>query len=429
MFKQAMRVAGCVAAVVCGGLPAADVSAAEAAEMVRSAASGWPQWRGPRRDGISEESGLLQSWPEGGPKLLWKAVGIGRGYSAPIVAGDAVYVTGDQEKELVISALTLDGQPLWKAANGAPWKNPYPGARSSCCYADGRLYHLNAHGSLVCLDAKTGAAKWSASLLERYEGKNIMWGISESVLVDGGRVFATPAGAKGLMVALDAATGEQAWATPGLEGEQASYSSPVLVQAGGRRLLVNCSSKHAFAVDEATGALAWKLQHLDPKNTVNVTPMLSGGALFFNNSSRDAGFVFGVPLGAEPVARSWTRELKIGHGGMVCVGGRLYGASSKGELRGWVSFDAATGAAALAAPQDALADGSVIAADGRLYCLTARGLMTLQEPGASGLKAAGAFKLTEGQAQDAWTHPVLCQGRLYLRYHDALSCYDVRRTP
>ena len=398
-----------------------------AATLVCSAAPDWPQWRGPCRDGISKERGLLQAWHEGGPKLLWKSSGIGRGFSSPIVAVGGVYVTGDGDKELSISAFSLDGQARWKVANGEPWKKSFPGARSSCTFDDGKVYHMNAFGNLVCLDAATGSNVWSVNVLDRYQANNITWGISESVLVHGNRVFATPAGAKGLMVALDKRTGAQVWATPSIEGEQASYSSPILVDTGKRKLLVNCSSKHAFAVDAETGALVWQLPHLDPKNTVNITPMLSGSQLLFNNASRDYGIVFGVPLDSVPVSRTWMRELKISHGGMICLDDRLYGANTRGEMLGWVSVDAKTGETKLMKAAADLADGSAVFADGRLYCLTAKGLMTLQEVTETGFKCAGSFPLVEGKVQDVWAHPVVCQGRLFLRFHDTLFCYDVKR--
>ena len=429
MIRQWICVIGCVSLSVSAVVsPQTAVAQEPAPALVGSAAPDWPQWRGQHRDGISSETGLLQSWPEGGPKLLWKASGIGRGYSAPIIAAGGVYVTGDQDKELVISAFTLDGQPRWKTANGEPWKKSFPGARSSCCFDSGKLYHMNAQGNLMCLDAATGGVAWAVNVLERYDAKNITWGISESVLVDGDRVFATPAGAKGLMVALDKRSGAPVWATPALEGEQASYSSPILVQAGKRKLLVNGGSKNAFAVDAATGSLFWQLPQVDPKNTVNTTPVLCGRMLLFTNSSRDYGAVFGVRLDDGPASRAWTRELRISHGGTVCVDGRLYGASSRGDMLGWVAVDAQTGNPTLVKPAGDQSDGAVIYADGRFYCLTVRGLMTLQELTPAGLRTAGTFQLkTEGKGQDAWAHPVVCQGRLFLRYHDALYCYDVRR--
>lgn len=408
-------------------LPRATMAEESVPVLVRAAASDWPQWRGPCRDGTSSETGLLQSWPEGGPKLVWKATGIGRGYSAPIVVAGNVYITGDFDKELAISAFTLDGQRNWKAANGEAWKRSYPGARSSCCFDGGKVYHLNAQGDLICLNAATGDKVWAVNVLERYEAKNITWGISESVLVDGDLVFATPAGAKGLVVAHDKRSGAAVWATPALDGEQASYSSPILIREGARKLLINCGSKHAFAVDVSTGALVWKLPHVDPKNTVNITPVLSGHRLFLSNASRDYGALFGVTWTGDAVSRAWLDELKISHGGMVCVEGRLYGASSRGAQMGWVSVDADTGKVSQASSEKDLADGAMAFADGRFYWLTARGVMTLQSVAGEGLRTVGSFPLVGEKVQDVWAHPVLCQGRLFLRYHDTLFCYDVRR--
>lgn len=419
---------GCVSLVIATvGSPQPAAAQESPASLCRSAAPDWPQWRGQHRDGISAETGLLQFWPEGGPKLLWKVSGIGRGYSSPIIVADGVYITGDVDKELLISAFTLDGQPRWKTTNGESWKKSFPGARSSCCFNDGKLYHINAHGRLVCLDAATGENAWAVNVLERYAAKNILWGISESVLVHGDRVFATPAGAKGLMVALDKRSGAPVWATPALDGEQASYSSPILIQAGKRKLLVNSCSKHVFAVDCETGGLVWKLPQADPKNTVNTTPVLSGRMLLFTDSSPDYGVVFGVRLDNDAASQRWSRELKITHGGTVCVDGRLYGSSSRGDVVGWAKVDVETGKPTQVKAAGDLSDGSMIVADGRFYCLTVRGVMTLQELTEDGFRTVGTFRLAEGEGQDAWAHPVVCQGRLFLRYHDVLYCYDVRR--
>ncbi|HYW79993.1 MAG TPA: PQQ-binding-like beta-propeller repeat protein, partial [Thermoguttaceae bacterium] len=204
--------------------------------LVRSDMQDWSQWRGPRRDGISNETGLLSSWPEDGPARLWTAAGIGRGYSSPIIAAETIYITGDEEDDLVISAFSLEGKLRWRAKNGASWQRSFPGARASCAYDDGKLYHMNAHGRLACLDAKTGGEVWAVNVLERFEGKNILWGICESLLVSGDTVFATPCGAKGLVVALNKQTGETIWATPPIADEQPSYASPILVRTGDRTM-------------------------------------------------------------------------------------------------------------------------------------------------------------------------------------------------
>jgi outer membrane protein assembly factor BamB len=388
---------------------------------VRSDMTDWSQWRGSRRDGISEERGLLPSWPEGGPARLWVASDIGRGYSSPIVANESIYITGDGANDLIVSAFSLDGKLRWQTKNGAAWKRSFPGARSSCTFDHGKLYHMNAHGRLACLDAQTGAEVWAVDILERFEGKNIIWGISESLAVLGDLVFATPCGAKGLVVALNKHTGDTVWATPALDGEQPSYASPILIAVAGRTLLVNSATKHAFAVDVETGELCWRVSQEDPNNTVCTIPVLAQNEILFTNASRGYGAVFGVRLDGLRGEKTWTKELTISHGSTVCVDGQVYGASSRGEVRGWVAMDAGTGSVRPASELDV---GSLIYADGRFYCLTERGMMTLQKPTAGGFETAGSFRIGEGK--DIWAHPVICDGRLYLRVHESLYCYDIR---
>ena len=389
--------------------------------LVRSEMPDWSQWRGPRRDGISDETGLLPSWPESGPKRLWKVGDIGRGYSSPIVANETIYITGDSANDLIISAFSLDGKLRWKTENGAAWKRSYPGTRSSCTYDHGKLYHMNAHGRLACLDAKTGNEVWAVNVLERFEGRNITWGISESLLIHGDLVFATPCGAKGLMVALNKHTGDTVWATPALDGERPSYASPILVNVAGRTLLINSATKNVFAVDAKTGELCWQVSQEDPKNTVTTIPVLAKKELVFTNASRGFGAVFGVRLDGLRGEKTWIKELTISHGSTVCVDGQVYGASGRGVARGWIAVDAKTGSIRTEAELDG---GSLIYADGRFYCLTQRGMMTLQKPTADGFQTVGSFRIAEGK--DIWAHPVISNGRLYLRVRETLFCYDIR---
>jgi len=159
--------------------------------LVASAEPGWPQWRGPRRDGISLETGLLRTWPEGGPPKAWEVDGLGRGWSSPVISGGRLVITGDLGDALVVHALDLDGRRLWQATNGAAWKGPYPGARASCAIADGLVFHLNAHGRLAAFEMDSGRERWAVNLLERFRGENIRWALSECLLVGGGRVYVT----------------------------------------------------------------------------------------------------------------------------------------------------------------------------------------------------------------------------------------------
>ncbi|TWU33900.1 outer membrane biogenesis protein BamB [Novipirellula artificiosorum] len=190
---------------------------------------------------------------------------------------------------------------------------------------------MNAHGRLVCLNAKTGAEVWAVNILEQFGGQNIMWGISESPIVHRDLVFATPAGSKAMVVAVSKHTGETVWTTPPLDDETPSYSSPILVNCDGREILINSATKNVFAVDAETGELCWSVPQEDPKNTVCTLPVLSENKLMITNASRGNGAVFGVAMDGTTGKKTWVKKLTISHGGTVCVNGLVYGASSRGE--------------------------------------------------------------------------------------------------
>jgi outer membrane protein assembly factor BamB len=174
-------------------------------------------------------------------------------------------------------------------------------------------------------------------------------------------------------------------------------------------------------VDAKTGELCWRVSQADPKNTVSTIPVLARNELVFTNASRGYGAIFGVRLDGSLGEKTWTKELTISHGSVVCIDGQVYGASSRGEARGWVQIDARTGSLRTAAELDG---GSLIYADGRFYCLTQRGMMTLQKPTSDGFETVGSFQFAKGK--DVWAHPVICGGKLYLRFNDNLFCYDIR---
>ena len=230
-------------AILCLMLMSVATAAESAPDgLIASPEPGWSQWRGPRRDGISDEKGLLPSWPVGGPATLWKTEGLGMGWSSPIIVGERIYLTGDVGDDLVVFALDRKGKIQWQAKNGRAWKGPYPGARACCAWSEGRLYHLNAHGRLACLDAGSGQELWAVDVLERFGGRNITWAVSECLLVDGPRVIVTPGGTKALMAALDKRTGATIWTTDPARDRPhvAFFADPVAVRrpAADRQLLV-----------------------------------------------------------------------------------------------------------------------------------------------------------------------------------------------
>jgi len=402
------------------------------AALIALCEPGWPQWRGPRRDGIVTETGLLPTWPEEGPPLVWKATDLGRGFAPPIIAGVSIYLAGDVENECRIFALGLDGKPKWNATNGRAWTKNHPGARASCTLAGGRLYHLNAHGRLVCLDPSDGREHWHVETLERFEGKVNRWGLAESVLVDGDRVYVTPGGNRAFMAALDVRNGKTVWTSepmPDPEAERAGYASPILVRFGERLILVTLSEKAVVGVDARTGRQLWRFLHPTPYNANCATPVLWRGHVFHTNPVGGGCVMLrmrasddGVTV--EPV---WEGALDNISGGAVIVDGWVYGAAQnrgKGKKNTWMCLDAKSGAVKWKSTD--LKQGSVTYADGRLYCLAEDGTMALVKASPERFEIVGRFRLAKARRKDAYAHPVILEGRMYLRYHGELWCYDVR---
>jgi outer membrane protein assembly factor BamB len=400
--------------------------------LIQSPEPDWPQFRGPRRDGISAEKHLLAAWPENGPREIWSATDLGRGYSSPVIVGDRLFLTGDRDGQLQIFALNLAGQLVWKSTNGAAWRDPYPGARASTTFSAGKLYHLNAHGRLACLNATDGKELWSLNVLERFHGENITWGLSENVLVDEAAVHVTAGGADALVVALDKKNGNVLWQTPPLRSDQgenkfesASYVSPILVRFAGRRFLIGCSLRHLFCLDANDGALQWTRPFPTTYGVIAMMPALATDGIFMTAPHGKGGRMFqlSAPAGKRTVEveEKWSTALDTLQGGVISVNGQLFGAYYPGR-KGWAALEAATGRV-LYESRD-LIKGAALFADGHLYALSEDGMMSLLEPTDGEFALRGRFRLARAD-NDAWAHPVIHHGRLYLRYHETLHCYDI----
>jgi len=427
-LKSPMRFRAAVALVltVLPALVQSSPQSLHATGLIPTPEPDWAQWRGPYRDGISDETGLLQEWPEGGPELIWKIDDLGKGWSCPIIVGETFYITGDRDESLVIYAFDLDGKLRWETTNGPYWRTPYPGARACVAYSEGKLYHMNAHGRVACLEAGTGKEIWAVNVLERFEGENIRWAVSECLLVDGPRVIVTPGGKKALMAALDKRTGETVWTTPPLADDVVSHCAPILIRANGRRQLVNCSSGHGFGVDADTGELLWSVPVVNRYGTNVSTPTYGADRVFFMTPYDSLGRQYElISAGAKIEAKlTWKSVLDAVTGCAVLLDGTLYAAGYDKE-KWWHGVDWQTGETAVELKD--FTTGAALYADGRLYVMDMQGAVGLLEPTDDGLKIRGRFQLVEKRVRDAFTHPVVFGGRLYLRYHDTLYCYDVKR--
>jgi outer membrane protein assembly factor BamB len=285
---------------------------------------------------------------------------------------------------------------------------------------------MNAHGRLACFNAGTGREVWNVEVLERFGARNVTWGRSESVIVHEKKVYVSPVGKKALMAAIDKETGKTLWASSPIPEEKAAYVSPILVELSGEAVLVGSGSRHSFGVDAETGELLWKQRHPVEENVLGSTPALAGNSVFITNSSREESALYSLKLlgGGSRVERAWSRDFKNGQAALVLVNGRLYGANGRSDSDGTAAVDPSTGSLDTV---KGVSFGAAAYADGRIYYLTQLGEMVLLEPTSGGARVTGRFRLVEPRRKDAWAHPVIARGRLFLRYHDTLYCYDVRR--
>lgn len=400
--------------------------AASAQGKGRAAAGGseWPQIRGPNRDGISTETGLLKSWPAAGPKLLWTASGLGEGYSSVSVADGLVLTMGNQGDAEGVAAVDLaTGKPAWGTATGRAFRESQGDGPRAVPTIDGNAaYALGGNGDLACLDLATGKIRWQTNMLETSGGTNITWGISESVLVDGDRVICTPGSSRATMIALNKQTGKPIW-TCGAAGVRApGYASAVVATIAGVRQYVQFTGDGLIGVKADDGTLLWQ-DNSASNGTANCSAALVQNNFVFYASGYGTGCalleigVAGGRMGARQVYKN--RNLINHHGGMVLIDGYVYGC----DERSLVCLDARTGE--IAWQDRSVGKGSVIAADGMLYVRSESGPVALVEVNPKAYVERGRFD-PEKSNRNAWPYPVVAAGRLLLRDQDKLYCYDVK---
>jgi outer membrane protein assembly factor BamB len=385
----------------------------------------WPQFRGPRRDNVSREKDLLKQWPSGGPKLLWMAEDIGEGFSTVAVTNELIYTTGNIGNGTVITALDLDGKTKWTAKNGPAYKRSKPGTRSTPTIDDGKLYHENADGDIVCLESGTGRKIWSVNILERFNGRNITWALAESLLIDGDNVICTPGGETVGIAALDKETGQTVWTCEGIN-DKPGYSSPIVFEYKGLRQIVVLMAKSIAGINADTGRLLWCVEHVTPFDENINTPIYHDGYVFI--CSRTTGsrlFRLNVDEERASVKEVWKSELlESQHGGIILLDGYLYGSSRTSSLGPWVCLDFMTGKQMYAEP--GIGTGSLTYADGLIYALNQRSTVALVRTTPHTFQVISQFSLPKGGKGPTWAHPVVCDGRLYIRHGNFLYCYEIK---
>ena len=392
-------------------------------------------FRGPARDGIYPESGLLKTWPAEGPELWWEAMGAGKGYSSPVIAGDKIFVTGmDEEgKNEILTAYTLDGKQLYQVAYGSPWDKSYPETRTTPTVVGDKLYVITGKGNVVCLRATDGEIVWSINGESTFGVKTNVWGVSESPLVFDNKVIFTPGGDQTTMVALDAATGETLWMTTSLK-DPCSHVSPLLITHNGIRQIIGFSEDYVYGVDPENGDMRWKFNDWDftPKRGMDGicinTPLYHEGKLFISNAYKMRSHMLELDEDATSVKLLWRNDdLSVHTGGMVLLNGIIYASNWFNNNDGdWVALDWNTGKTLFKEAWQGHSKGSIIAANKMLYLYEERrGAVALVKQGPDKPEITGKFRITKGEGPH-WAHPVIDNGVLYIRHGNALMAYKIR---
>lgn len=405
-------------------------------QAFQAQAEDWPTFRGVGRTAVSSESGLLDSWPSEGPKLLWTAKGAGNGYASPAVVAGRVYTLGDHDNGQYLSCFDGNtGKLVWENKIGEAWnghpRNPtWNGARATPTVDGDRVYVVDAAGVVVCSSTSDGKVLWQKSLTKEFEGKKAdSWGYSESPTIDGPLLICTPGGSKATVVALDKATGETRWtcARPGDQG--AGHSSVVISYVGGRKIYVQNTAVGPMGIDAKSGQLLWtyainKPTAFIPSPIVKDDYVLSvagygtGGALIQQVAGPDGNVSVKEVYGLN-------KDLDNKHGGVILIGNDLYaGFSDANQI---YCHDLLTGSKKWRERGSGQGSTSVIAADGKLFIHYSNGVVGLAKASPEGFNEVSSFTAPGNRDFPSWAHLVVANGKLFVRDGDLISCYDIKK--
>ena len=393
-----------------------------------SAADDWAQWRGAKRDGISKETGFADSWPENGPPLVWKTNNLGTGYSSPAIADGRIYLQTTRERqEFVVALDEKSGKKIWSSKIGrvGPNQGPqYPGARSTATVDGNMLYCLSSNGDLACLNTDDGKVVWAKQLRDEFGGRVGNWAYSESVLIDGDTLVCTPGGENANLAALAKTTGKVIWKSSGPDAGGAEYASIVVAGDDEQKQYVQFLKKAIIGVDAKTGKQLWRYERTAGQANI-LTPLVKKNRVF-TSGSRTGGACLEINQNGDSIKAQeifFNPSLTPSIGGAVLVDGYIFGTSRTGIF----CADFASGKIAWRSRDVSAA--SICSADGKLYAREHRtGEVVLVAASSKQFKELGRFQQADRSKISAWTHPVIANGKLYLRDQDVLLCYDITQS-
>jgi len=390
-------------------------------------ADDWPQWGGPNRDHKSAETGLLKTWPAGGPKLLWATTeDLGKGHSSIVITRGAIYTTGMLGRKGYVFAFDMNGKLKWKSEYGPDWRRNAPGSRTTPTIDGDRAYVMSGRARIACFDVKDGKQKWAVDTVKAFGARRISWGISESPLVCENIVICTPGGRDASLVAFDKMTGKTVWRTKGLS-DKSAYCSPIRIKDDKKDLIVTMTESHIVGVNVEDGSVLWKHRYQGKCRAHPNTPLYKDGQIYATSGYNDGGVALKLAPDGKRVELLWKeKKLDTHHGGIVLVDGFIYGSNWLSNVKGrWACVDWKTGQLKYETAWEN--KGSIIYADGMLYCYEEkRGTVALVKPTPKGFEVVSSFRITKGSGKHHWAHPAIADGRLYIRRGKTVMAFDIK---
>ena len=398
----------------------------------------WPVFHGPKGDNMSTETGLLTSWPEGGPKLLWKTDKLGSGlagYAGVAIADGKIYTSGNVEEgdetfSMVFCLDAKDGKIVWTYKNGPAWTDGrmHPGTRSTPTIDGDYVYDETPVGQIACLDKNTGKMIWTKNILADFEAKNITWALSESVVIDGDNLICTPGGEKASVVALNKKTGAVVWTTPGTD-QLTNYATVQIFEFEGRRIIAAMNQKGGLCVDAKTGKLLFLFPH-ETRFDINATiPRYFDGHLFITSGYGTGSQLLKLSKDGDGVKYEQVWENKAfdnQHHGVVIIDGHVYGSTHNYKGGIWLCVRLSDGE--IVWEDRGVTKGSCTFAEGLIYGMNEKdGTVGIFKATPEKYEEISRFQLPEEGEGPFWAHPVVCGKRLYLRHAQFLYCYDIAR--
>ena len=388
------------------------------------------EWREENRTGVSSETGLLKSWPAAGPTLLWSNLELPKGFSSVSFGDNSIYITGTLGSNDYLVALDMHGKILWQKVMGRSWTGAYPDSRATPTVVDNRVYTCSGFGDIACFDGISGEIIWSYRASEMNNGTYGSWGIAESLIVDGDQVYFSPGGPETMTIALNKTNGEVVWKSESLN-DKPGYVSPILREYAGKKMLINVSLGHVYAVDVSNGLILWKVAHQRHGGgdlIKCVTPLFHEGEVYVTGGYNTGGMLVRIADDGLSASVVWTDNvLDVHHGGVVLVDGYIYGSNWVNNSNGnWCCIEWETGKKMW--EEHWKCKGSIIAAEGMLYIYEEkRGNVGLLRATPDKFDLISSFRVTEGRSGPYWAHPVIHGGILYLRHTNALMAYDIHQ--